>query len=189
MFPKKPKRSCPPPTTPSLSWRERLSPSYAMRSLCALGAFGVVLLGAAPMAVASTNSQADPIIAKAVAGSPDFVDTPVSVFRLTDQFGRSVSLASFRGRVVVLTFLDPVCTSDCPLIAQEMRAADQMLGKTALEGRVHLCRREPCLSLRRRRPGVRSSGIAHAPHELALSHGIGLAVDGGVERLRHPSVG
>ena len=123
----------PAPTTPSLSWRERLSPSYAMRSLCALGAFGVVLLGAAPMAVASTNSQADPIIAKAVAGSPDFVDTPASVFRLTDQFGRSVSLASFRGRVVVLTFLDPVCTSDCPLIAQEMRAADQMLGKTALK--------------------------------------------------------
>ena len=29
---------------------------------------------------------------------------------------------------MLLTFLDPVCTSDCPLIAQEFRAADQMLG-------------------------------------------------------------
>ena len=33
--------------------------------------------------------------------------------------------------MVLLTFLDPVCTSDCPVIAQEFRAADQMLGRTA----------------------------------------------------------
>jgi len=32
--------------------------------------------------------------------------------------------------VVALTFLDPVCTTDCPLIAQEFRIADQMLGAT-----------------------------------------------------------
>ena len=30
--------------------------------------------------------------------------------------------------MVLLTFLDPVCTSDCPLIAQEFRQADQLLG-------------------------------------------------------------
>jgi cytochrome oxidase Cu insertion factor (SCO1/SenC/PrrC family) len=29
---------------------------------------------------------------------------------------------------VLMTFLDPVCTSDCPLIAQEFRAANQLLG-------------------------------------------------------------
>ena len=35
-----------------------------------------------------------------------------------------MSLASPRGgHVVALTFLDPVCTSDCPLIAQEFRSA------------------------------------------------------------------
>jgi len=39
-----------------------------------------------------------------------------------------VSLASLRGKTVLLTFLDPVCTSDCPLIAQEFRQADAMLG-------------------------------------------------------------
>ncbi len=32
---------------------------------------------------------------------------------------------------MVLTFLDPVCTSDCPLIAQDLRLADQMLGGVA----------------------------------------------------------
>jgi cytochrome oxidase Cu insertion factor (SCO1/SenC/PrrC family) len=30
--------------------------------------------------------------------------------------------------VVALTFLDPVCTSDCPVIAQELREADSLLG-------------------------------------------------------------
>ena len=39
-----------------------------------------------------------------------------------------MSLAGLRGKVVLLTFLDPVCTSDCPLIAQEFRAAGQLLG-------------------------------------------------------------
>ena len=52
-------------------------------------------------------------------------------FALTDQDGQPVSLASLRGKVVLLTFLDPVCTADCPLIAQEFRAADLMLGAAA----------------------------------------------------------
>ena len=36
-----------------------------------------------------------------------------------------------RGRTVALTFLDPVCTSDCPIIAQEFHRADTMLGSDA----------------------------------------------------------
>jgi cytochrome oxidase Cu insertion factor (SCO1/SenC/PrrC family) len=32
---------------------------------------------------------------------------------------------------VLLTFLDPVCTTDCPLIAQEMKSADTLLGGKA----------------------------------------------------------
>ena len=32
---------------------------------------------------------------------------------------------------MALTFLDPVCTSDCPLIAQEFRQTDQRLGAAA----------------------------------------------------------
>ncbi len=39
-----------------------------------------------------------------------------------------MTLASLRGKVVLLTFLDPVCTTDCPLIAQEFRDAGQLLG-------------------------------------------------------------
>ena len=56
---------------------------------------------------------------------------PAADFTLTDQNGKRVSLASLRGKVVLLTFLDPVCTSDCPQIAQEFKGADQVLGASA----------------------------------------------------------
>ena len=96
-----------------------------------VGALGVVLVGAAPMALATTNPNADPITAQAIAGSTGQFDTPAANFTLTSQDGRQVSLSSLRGKVVLLTFLDPVCTTDCPLIAQEMRSADTMLGAKA----------------------------------------------------------
>jgi cytochrome oxidase Cu insertion factor (SCO1/SenC/PrrC family) len=101
------------------------------RSVAAFGAVGVILVGAAPMAFASADHNADPIIAQALAGSSGSFDTPASNFTLTSQDGRQVSLASLRGKVVLLTFLDPVCTTDCPIIAQEMRAADTILGARA----------------------------------------------------------
>ena len=101
------------------------------RSVAALGAFGVILVGAAPMAFASVDRNADPIIAQALAGASAPMDEPAPGFTLTSQDGRQVSLSSLRGKVVLLTFLDPVCTTDCPIIAQEMRAADSMLGAKA----------------------------------------------------------
>ena len=39
-----------------------------------------------------------------------------------------MSLAGLHGKAVLLTFLDPVCTTDCPLIAQEFRQAGQLMG-------------------------------------------------------------
>jgi cytochrome oxidase Cu insertion factor (SCO1/SenC/PrrC family) len=101
------------------------------RSVAAFGAVAVILVGAAPMAFASANRNADPIIAQAIAGSSGPMNTPAPGFTLTSQAGRQVSLASLRGKVVLLTFLDPVCTTDCPIIAQEMRAADTLLGAKA----------------------------------------------------------
>jgi cytochrome oxidase Cu insertion factor (SCO1/SenC/PrrC family) len=118
------------PSAPA-GWLDRLSPNYLLRSLLAIGAVGIVLVGAAPMAAAATNPHADAILTEAANGSPNLVDVPASPFTLTDQDGRTVSLASLAGRTVVLTFLDPVCTSDCPLIAQELRLTDQMLGTSA----------------------------------------------------------
>jgi cytochrome oxidase Cu insertion factor (SCO1/SenC/PrrC family) len=77
------------------------------------------------------NHVADPIVSEAVDGTPDVTNGPAVAFSLVDQFNRPVSLASLRGKTVALTFLDPVCTSDCPIIAQELRQTDTMLGANA----------------------------------------------------------
>jgi len=53
-------------------------------------------------------------------------------FVLRDQHGRLTSLAQFRGKVVLLTFIDPECTQLCPLTTQSMLDALRMLGPTAV---------------------------------------------------------
>ena len=124
---------------PAAGWRDRVRPAALRQALAtasigtvaALGALGLIILGAAPMAAAQASPTADPILAEAIAGSAAPLNFAAKPFQLTDQHGRPVSLASLRGKVVLLTFLDPVCTSDCPLIAQEFRAAGQLLGATA----------------------------------------------------------
>lgn len=41
-------------------------------------------------------------------------------YTLTNQFGRQVSSARFRGKVQLVTFLDPYCTDTCPLVAAHL---------------------------------------------------------------------
>ena len=80
------------------------------------------------MAVAQASPVADTILAQSIDGSSTPVNFPAPAFSLTDQHGQAVTLASLRGKVVLLTFLDDTCSVDCPLIAQEFRQAGQLLG-------------------------------------------------------------
>lgn len=112
-------------------WLRVLGGAVAMargRSVAAAAAALVAVIGAAPMASAAVNRTADPILALAIAGDSVSLDLPAPGFTLTDQHGQAVSLASLRGKVVLMTFLDPVCTTDCPIIAQEFKQAGQLLG-------------------------------------------------------------
>ncbi len=52
-------------------------------------------------------------------------------FALTDQNGRVLSLASFRGHPVVLEFMDPHCVDICPIVSQEFIDARRDLGAAA----------------------------------------------------------
>ena len=61
--------------------------------------------------------------AKLSAQAPDFT--------LTDQFGRRVSLHSLRGKVVVLSFNDPECTTICPLTTTALLYSKKLLGPAA----------------------------------------------------------
>lgn len=58
-------------------------------------------------------------------------DRPAPDFTLTDQFGRTVSLADYRGKVVLLAFIDAHCTSMCPLTSSALLGAQARLGPAA----------------------------------------------------------
>jgi cytochrome oxidase Cu insertion factor (SCO1/SenC/PrrC family) len=57
--------------------------------------------------------------------------TPAPGFTLTDQHGQRLSLASLRGKVVVLEFMDPHCVDICPIVSQEFVDAYHDLGSAA----------------------------------------------------------
>lgn len=80
-----------------------------------------------------------------VSGIPSSVSTPLANlmelspspatlapnFTLTDQSGKTMSLSDFRGKSVVLEFMDPKCTDICPLVSEEFINAYHDLGKSA----------------------------------------------------------
>lgn len=114
---------------PPLLLRPAVSRGLALSAT--LAALGIVLVGAVPLASASVNSHTDAILSEGLNGQPDLINSPAAPIDLIDQHGTPVTLSSLRGRTVALTFLDPVCTTDCPVIAQEFRQVDQRLGSSA----------------------------------------------------------
>jgi cytochrome oxidase Cu insertion factor (SCO1/SenC/PrrC family) len=78
--------------------------------------------------IPSTKSIPNPNLDRGVR-----LNTVAPAFRLTDQFGRKVSLRDFRGKVVVLSFNDPECTTICPLTTTAMVEAKKLLGSAAAD--------------------------------------------------------
>jgi protein SCO1/2 len=54
-------------------------------------------------------------------------EAPAPLFALRDQHGRVVRLAGYRGRTVVLAFMDSLCTSECPIESRLLAAAIRRL--------------------------------------------------------------
>jgi protein SCO1/2 len=61
----------------------------------------------------------------------DLGDTPAPNFQLTDQLGKPISLAQFKGKPVVLTFLYTHCPDVCPLTAERLHTTMLKLGSQA----------------------------------------------------------
>ena len=53
---------------------------------------------------------------------------PVPDIGLTNQFGQPMSLRQFRGKVMLIGFVDSECTTVCPLTTLAMLEARQLLG-------------------------------------------------------------
>ena len=56
-------------------------------------------------------------------------DQPLPRFRLVDQHGRVLSLADLRGRSMLLAFAYGHCTTVCPTVVSDLRAARRAIGR------------------------------------------------------------
>ena len=81
---------------------------------------------AAPVSDTRTSATANPGLDP---GAPLSAVAPG--FKLTDEFGKEVSLRSLHGKVVVLSFNDPECTTICPLTTTALLHAKKLLGPAA----------------------------------------------------------
>jgi len=91
-------------------------------SVVASFAAAMVVYAVTTMAVATLQSP-ETTFYVASNGLASSVDTPAPHFSLTDQHGRPFAFLSHPGRYTILTFLDPVCTTDCSLMASQLKAA------------------------------------------------------------------
>ena len=86
-----------------------------LRKRCALLLVPLVLAGC---------GGSSPKHASAIVGGPATTwasgARKAPAFQLVDQSGRAVSLTAFRGRPVVVTFLDPLCRNYCPIEATRL---------------------------------------------------------------------
>jgi len=132
-----------PAADPALAARLAARRGRRRRAWIMLGAVAVLLLGVSVYAAAELASEqnANPPLLRPT-GVPGNLSTslvnlmqisplphdPAPGFTLTDQRGHTMSLASLRGKVVVLEFMDPHCTDICPIVSQEFVDAYHELG-------------------------------------------------------------
>lgn len=97
-----------------------------------VGRAGAVSRGPRASKPPSASSRAQlPSTQAALMGLKHLRPAQAPGFSLTDQHGHRVSLAGFRGKVVVLSFFDAACDDICPVLAKELSLAKADLGAAA----------------------------------------------------------
>ncbi|NNN08557.1 MAG: SCO family protein [Acidimicrobiaceae bacterium] len=93
-------------------------------------ATGMVIFSLISMSL-STFASAENTLYLAQNGPASAVNTSAPSFTLTDQHGASYSLGEHLGYYTLVTFLDPVCYTDCPLLAGQMKQVGAAFGPRA----------------------------------------------------------
>jgi len=112
-----------------MNWR--LASRLSVITLAALIVIIVAVLGTRAGGLTSNASNLTPATNSSGLQGTDLGGVPAPNFRLIDQFGRPVSLAQFKGKPVVLTFLYTHCPDQCPLTAEKLHAVMLSLGSDA----------------------------------------------------------
>jgi cytochrome oxidase Cu insertion factor (SCO1/SenC/PrrC family) len=113
----------------------RFRARVALSAVALIGGLSGLLAGCASSPSASSQSAGSQSSGSTAAMDNPNLDLgsslgelPAPDFRLQNQFGQSMSLSQFRGKVVMLAFEDSECTTVCPLTTQSMLEAKQLLG-------------------------------------------------------------
>jgi cytochrome oxidase Cu insertion factor (SCO1/SenC/PrrC family) len=104
--------------------RRSLSPTVLASALALLVGLGGTLavsrlINHPAVATATGSAQYLPAVGSQSQPAPDF--------SLPDQGGRMVSLAALRGHEVLITFMDPQCTAQCPIMGQQLGSVEAQL--------------------------------------------------------------
>jgi protein SCO1/2 len=126
-------------TTPGGGASEKLSRPWVLLALAALlaGAAAIILAlagGSSPPALPGGVRQAPP--GSGFLGTLALPARAAPAIDLRDDRGRRVTLASYRGKAVLVTFLYTHCPDVCPLIASNLGVALEQLGPRASHAQV-----------------------------------------------------
>ena len=92
----------------------------------------VAVIAILHQALAQPSGQAAPAHSTpTLQGGADLHSVTAPAFSLHDEQGQAISLASLRGHIVIMTFMDATCTQECPIIAQYLDQTAQYLGVKA----------------------------------------------------------
>ncbi len=111
------------------AWMHWAMPGVAVLFALAVGV-GIVAFSNGNHASASGDATANITTGKGEENAPVVWPEgrqPAPSFQLTDQDGQPVSLAAYRGRPVIITFIDPLCRELCPLASQVLSNVDRQL--------------------------------------------------------------
>ncbi len=177
----------------------RLGPTT--RLLAVVAACATTALGAVPYAIAAVSPNATTLLAESIDGRATAVPGNVRPpdVPLVEQHGRPVTFEKLHGKVLLVTYIDPVCTTDCPVIAQEFKQADSLLGSEARDVDLVAINANPLYrSPADLRAFDRQEHLEHLPNWIYLtgtvgalrrlwsSFGVEILVPGGGAMVTHP---